>query len=942
MLPSIDNQVLDFYGELFEHLFSNPFRNRISERRRLNEVLRQVGEATDAASSSLTRFFVGQKLSETEVAEILSGFQKMGQLLSLENISNSNVTTEAIAEDLLGRLPCPQTVQISHNAIYRTALHTVVQVLMQVGPVMAEWQKLSFSITFELPRRIINRLIEISEQINALGQLGQTGADESYEIQYRDYLLQRFHKVEAGTVRMTTNMDVDLRELFVMPRIKERKRSQEQENQETETSIALMDLDSARQLFSDRPRNDRSLLETENVDKVNPQKVFPTALEQVKKSNRTVIVGTPGSGKSTFFEWLQVKIASAEEIFILGEQQAIPLMLRVRQLDLLNLPQGSAFIEKATASQDRAALMPQGWIERQMKTGRVLFLLDGLDETEPDLRDQYLFPWLFKLLTNYPNCHYLISSRPVGYSDGLLNKNKFVECDLLDFEPEQITEYTRHWCTAIRLARNESEEEARREGKEDGTRIATSFEAHPYISNLARNPLMLSAICLVNYFEGGNLPEDRALLYRLCVEGLLHNWDQRRGIHSEFSFDEKLRTCREVALAMQAEDRAEFEGERVKDVFNRVLANEERASKLLEHIRYRTGLLLERRPNIFGFAHLTFQEYLAARAIHEGNRLGVDANQLVREHDDGRWKEVIALYCGLATTPTVKDLIEQLIKQDDTTSLGEVLTEAYFSAGADLSQDQELRKKVIERVAVSPGKWGTPSLTRFPPEEVTTIANALVGTTKNCIRTSESHDWLIYNPKMLEISSLITRLCDWQNITPLQLGELIYLSHRFAPDEILEEIVKIPDLYSSTGPSFDNELAYCSQAEIVLIGLLGREIKKTNLEGFKVSFYKAIQALTKNEAIAEILLERFSFKIQQGDDLKEFILACNYQEKKKFASLIRELTNHLKTIKITGPFHRENREFGIKYLNKLVDLLEGKEEFSKPVSTKKRSKSKRR
>jgi hypothetical protein len=198
----------------------------------------------------------------------------MGQLLSLENISNSNVTTEAIAEDLLSRLPCPQTVHISHNAIYRTALHTVVQVLMQVGPVMAEWQKLSFSITFELPRRIVNRLNEISEQINALGQLGQTGADESYEIQYRDYLLQRFHKVEAGTVRMTTNMDVDLRELFVMPRIKERKRSQEQESREIETSIALMNLASARQLFSDRPRNDRGLLETENVDEVNQEKIF--------------------------------------------------------------------------------------------------------------------------------------------------------------------------------------------------------------------------------------------------------------------------------------------------------------------------------------------------------------------------------------------------------------------------------------------------------------------------------------------------------------------------------------------------------------------------------------------------------------------------------------------------------------------------------------------
>jgi hypothetical protein len=71
MLSSIDNQVLDFYSELFEHLFSNPFRNHISERRRLKVVLRQVGEATDAASSSLTRFCVGQKLSEKDLLQCL-------------------------------------------------------------------------------------------------------------------------------------------------------------------------------------------------------------------------------------------------------------------------------------------------------------------------------------------------------------------------------------------------------------------------------------------------------------------------------------------------------------------------------------------------------------------------------------------------------------------------------------------------------------------------------------------------------------------------------------------------------------------------------------------------------------------------------------------------------------------------------------------------------
>jgi NACalpha-BTF3-like transcription factor len=503
MPVSIDDQVLDFYGNLFDQLFSEPFRCAIPERRRLNVVIRQVQDAADAASSSLTRFFQNQKLSEQAVEGILAGFVAIGDSLALGNISNSNVTTEEIVENLLNLLPCPKTVQQTHDAVYRLALYTVVQVLMQVGPVMAEWQKLNFSSTFELPRRVVNRLNEISDQINALGQSGQFGADERYELQYRDYLLQRFHKVEAGTVRMTTSLDVDLRELFVMPRVVTRKSAQDEVIIEANASVQLMDLTAARQLYGAQNGKDRFFLVEEKQDNETTEEQFDTALEQVKCSPRMVMVGLPGAGKSTFFEWLQVKLASLEEQFILGDQQAIPLMLRVRQLDLQNMPTGAALIEKATASKDRADLMPKGWIDRQMKAGRILLMLDGLDETEPELLKQKLLPWLFGLLKKYPKCHYLISSRPVGYPPRLLLTKKFTECDLLDFNRIQIDEYTRHWCTAVRLARNETEVEARHEGAMDGEHIVEGFQEHPYIRDLARNPLMLSAICLVNYFEGG-------------------------------------------------------------------------------------------------------------------------------------------------------------------------------------------------------------------------------------------------------------------------------------------------------------------------------------------------------------------------------------------------------------------------------------------------------
>ena len=114
---------------------------------------------------------------------------------------------------------------------------------------MAEWQRLSFSSTFELPRRVVNRLNQISEQLDALGRSGQAAADGRYELSYRDYLLQRFHRVEAGTVRMTTNLDVDLRELFVMPRLLPRPAPKKGNGAAPGDLGALMDLATARKSF---------------------------------------------------------------------------------------------------------------------------------------------------------------------------------------------------------------------------------------------------------------------------------------------------------------------------------------------------------------------------------------------------------------------------------------------------------------------------------------------------------------------------------------------------------------------------------------------------------------------------------------------------------------------------------------------------------------------
>jgi hypothetical protein len=907
MNGTIVDLVVNFYDSVFRCVFSGPFKSSIAEPLKRKAVLRQVEESADAASQSLNRFFLNQQLTATQVVAILDGFAPLAELLPLESIANPNVAPETIVESLLAKLPCPDVVQrTGDDAVYRVALHSVVQVLMLVGPVMAEWQKLSFASTFELPRRVVHRLNKISQQLEVLAVSGEAAADERYAFFHRDYLLQRFHRVEAGTVRMTTNLDVDLRELFVMPRVLARPVPEKGNGAGAAGSAALMDLTAARKFFGTAREPGKTAKAAEEED----QSV--AALDQVKVNPRAAIVGVPGSGKSTFLEWLQLKIAAAEEELEMAGAQAIPLLLRVRELDPGDLPRGAALIEKATASKDRAALMPQGWIDRQMKAGRVLFMLDGLDETEPDLRDQCVLPWLLNLCRDYPGCRFLVSSRPGSYPPRALSERQFAEFDLLDFRDADISEYTQHWCTAVRLARNEPEAEARREGAADGKRITDGFMGHPYIRNLARNPLMLSAICLVNYFERGQLPKDRAVLYGLCVEGLLHHWDQRRGIHSEFGFDEKLRACREVALSMQADDRAEYEADKVQRIFAMVLGDAARAEKLLEHVRRRTGLLLERRPGAFAFAHLTFQEYLAARAIHEGNRLNIGIERLAAEHNEGRWQEVIALYCGLAPTPAARQIIERLLVQGNSGSLGAILAEAYSSSGPELAQDREFRRMVLERISRAPR---CRALGRFPDNEVAPIANSLIGNTETGALPSEAYAWLLENPALADFAIVAERLGGWRSTGRLQVGELVFLLHSYAPDALLLETMGDADLYAAAGLRLEDGAEYASQAEVALEALPHRAPAWFGSPGGSAVFLRILRALSASPSFGSVLvpnLEGFLSSVGRG------ALLPDAAYRSEFVSLSRRLVERLMATQGgKGPWKDELRS-----LNSWADQVE--------------------
>ncbi len=151
----------------------------------------------------------------------------------------------------------------------------------------------------------------------------------------------------------------------------------------------------------------------------------------LEEARRLVVLGDPGSGKTTLINWLTWRLAAGLTTplpaFLLG---AIPIPLVLRELDLRATEtfEGllSAFLLRpaAVALQGDPALLQEALSE-----GRALVLVDGLDEVNETLRRK-LVGALQQGFRRYPKASWLITSRIIGFDDNLFATDELGDVDV--------------------------------------------------------------------------------------------------------------------------------------------------------------------------------------------------------------------------------------------------------------------------------------------------------------------------------------------------------------------------------------------------------------------------------------------------------------------------------------------------------------------------------
>jgi formylglycine-generating enzyme required for sulfatase activity len=388
----------------------------------------------------------------------------------------------------------------------------------------------------------------------------------------------------------------------------------------------------------------------------------PIELHEALKERRLVILGDPGTGKTTFLNRIayalcnsRLSIDAPTTARTLGlDERALPVLIQVAELAkhiATSAPGGRAepnilahFVAATNTEGDGS--LDAGFFQRALEKGLAVILLDGLDETATAQQRTSVAELVTRAAGQFGDCRFVVTTRPPAYEGGAVLPD-FVPVWIDPLDDPAIEGFLTQWCRALFV---ESERQAQRHYDA----LLQAVHA-PEIRRLARNPVMLTALAVVHWHEK-RLPEQRAYLYDSIITWLSRSREKRP---ERLVPDAAVARLWELALAMQNHAKGRqvqvprrWAAEQIAAEFGEV-PQERRlavAEQFLREEELDSGIVVRRGEDI-RFWHLTFQEFLAAQAI--ASRPEEDQKAiLLRPSNRPRaylpaWREVVLLLAGV-------------------------------------------------------------------------------------------------------------------------------------------------------------------------------------------------------------------------------------------------------------------------------------------------------
>ncbi|NEQ70613.1 MAG: hypothetical protein F6K21_35000, partial [Symploca sp. SIO2D2] len=320
-------------------------------------------------------------------------------------------------------------------------------------------------------------------------------------------------------------------------------------------------------------------------------------------------------------------------------------------------------------------------------------MLDGLDEVADETQRQQVSRWVDEQMEAYPDTPFILTSRPFGYQSARLQQGVTV-LEVQPFNLKQVKEFIHSWYLQTEVMSRAGEEDlgVQEEAEQEADDLIRRIRKSSPLAAMAVNPLLLTMIATVHR-RGSALPGKRIELYKEICQVLLERRQRAKKIDELLTATQKQSVLQVLALALMQNKTREFtilDGvSLIQDKLSEVAGSAVNSHKFFEQIKDVSGLLVEKELEIYEFAHLSFQEYLAAVEIKETNQ----EELLINNINNSWWAETIRLY---AAQTNASNIIRKILALPSPSV--EAMALAYDCLEEGLSVYPEVKQQLDERM----------------------------------------------------------------------------------------------------------------------------------------------------------------------------------------------------------------------------------------------------
>ena len=345
-------------------------------------------------------------------------------------------------------------------------------------------------------------------------------------------------------------------------------------------------------------------------------------LNMLNISNRLVILGGAGYGKSTFLEYL---FCYYDDIY--GKKDILKVKLNLK--DIVKKIDNNFDIERCICDEMRKRVVNKfnnELIEKvvidYLCAGKCLILFDALDEIDVLSKRIDIRVEINNFCNKYILNKFIITSREVGYLKNQFD-NTFLHLRISPFDDHQIREYCGRWFKFQHIKINEKIN--KKYIKEQVDKFMNEVNKARCLE-LINNPIML-VLSLIVFKVENKLPHAKIDFYKKCINTFLTQREESKG-----AFDMELIAniyCGELVMPTIAYYKNEneksnedykFSVEDIKTLTFKAIEIDGkekikwmyRVTKFVEYLKERTELIKEIDEGKNDFTHKSFQDYFLA------------------------------------------------------------------------------------------------------------------------------------------------------------------------------------------------------------------------------------------------------------------------------------------------------------------------------------------